>query len=194
MPPKIKFSKADLLHAAFKLTREKGIAALNARAVARELGCSTQPIFRAFASMQDVKAEIIRMASDMHALYLARVTTQAGKPYLAAGMAYIAFADDEPELFKLLFMCDRVIDGTANDTQDMATTRIIDMVERRTGLTREQAEQFHEQIWIFTHGLATMIATRFINFSRERAEQLLTEEYLAARMLYGLGPPEDERE
>ena len=52
MPPKIRFSKADILHVAFNITREKGIDAVNARAIAKELGCSTQPVFRAFHTME----------------------------------------------------------------------------------------------------------------------------------------------
>ncbi len=186
MPPKIRYSKAELLHAAFSLTREQGIGAINARAVARKLGCSTQPIFRAFASMEDVKAEMIRMAADVYAQYLARAAVPTKKPYLAAGMAFLAFADEEPELFKLLFMRDRVCDGTMDEAQDETSNRVVDLVARRTGLPREQAQRFHELFWIFTHGLATTIATRYVSIPRERMEQLLTDEFSAMCKLFGL--------
>ena len=194
MPPKIRYSKADLLHAAFKLTREKGIDAVNARAVGKELGCSTQPIFRAFKSMEDVKGQILRMAMDLYGIYITRSGTVGARPYLYTGMAYLAFARDEPELFKLLFMSRRDPETAAGDLQDETIDFVIDLVMRRTGLNREQAKRFHEHIWIYTHGLAAMIATRYVTISEEKMERLLMDEYLAMRKLYGLPPPEDEAE
>ena len=102
MPPQIRFTKGDLLRAAFTITRSRGIDAVNARSLARELGCSTQPIFRAFNSMSDVKQAMLRMAMETYSSYIARSATLAPKPYLGSGMAYILFAREERELFTLL--------------------------------------------------------------------------------------------
>ena len=187
MPPKIRFSKADILHAAFKMTREQGIASVNARAIAKELGCSTQPIFRAFVNMESIKTEIIRMSSELYNIYMMRSATVADKPYLSMGMAYVAFARDEPELYKLLFMCDRTKDGGPNDVQQQLPEYIIDMVMQRTGLEREQARRFHSQIWIYTYGLATMVSTRYIDVTQEQIEQRMEEIYQAMWLVYGLG-------
>ena len=186
MPPRIQFSRADLLRAAFTLTRTQGIGAVNARAIARELGCSTQPIFRDFRSMEEVRHEILRMAMDTYSVYIARSAELASAPYLGSGMAYLLFAREEPELFKLLFMRDRVSDGTMDESNDITLEYVIGMVMKNTGLTREQALLFHRHLWIYVHGLATMIATRFLTLRDEEAMHLLSEQYRAIRKLYGL--------
>lgn len=191
MPPKIQYTKADLLRVAFKLTRAKGLAAVNARAIAKALGCSTQPIFRAFHSMDEIRNEVMRMGMDLYGLNITRSAANADRPYLRTGLAYLTFAAEEPELFKLLFMRDRISDGTIADISDNTLDYVLDLVMANTGMTREKAMQFHRHLWIYTHGLASMIATRFVTLEVSQYEMLLGEQYHAVRLLYGL-PPEGD--
>ena len=65
MPPVIRFTKEAVLNAAYQLVRREGPAALNARAVAKELGGSTQPIFRAYTGMDELQSDVIRLADDV---------------------------------------------------------------------------------------------------------------------------------
>ena len=44
MPPKAKITKEMIIDAAFEITRESGIEAVNARTISEKLGCSTQPV------------------------------------------------------------------------------------------------------------------------------------------------------
>ena len=188
MPPKIQFTKADLLRTAFGITRTYGISAMNARAIAKKLGCSTQPIFRAFRGMDEVKNEVMRMAFDWYGLYITRATAHAPKPYLASGMAYIAFAREEAELFKLLFMRDRISEGALIEQNDATLDHVLQLVMNNTGLDYERAQAFHYNLWIFAHGLASMIATRFLTMEAAQAEHLLRDQYRAVRALFGLPP------
>ena len=52
MPPKAKVTREMILDAAFDLVRSEGQGALNVRALARRLVCSTQPILYNFATME----------------------------------------------------------------------------------------------------------------------------------------------
>ena len=193
MPPKIQYSKADLLQAAFRLTRAGGLDAANARAIAHELGCSTQPIFRAFRSMDEVRGEMLRMGMDAYAQYIHRGRTLSVLPYLSSGLSYVQFAIEEPELFQMLFMRDRVSDGTLNEeNQDTTLNDVLTLVMRSTGLGLEDARRFHIHLWIFTHGMASMLATRYLILSMEEVEQRLRDAYISTRRLFGLPPiPED---
>ena len=191
MPPKIRYSKAEILHAAFKLTREKGAEAVNARSIAKELGCSTQPIFRAFQNMDNIHAEIRSMSMELYNIYMMRSGTQAKTAYMEAGLAYVTFAREEPEIFRLLFMCDRSGNGAAEAVHQLTPDFIIDIVMNRTGLDRETARRFHSQIWIYMHGLATMITTRYIDVSQEQIESMMEEIYQAMGKLYGITEPKD---
>lgn len=191
MPPKIQFTKGDLLRAAFHITRTQGIAALNARAIARELGCSTQPIFRAFRSMDEIHQEMLRMAMETYSDYIAGSTKLAPMPYMGSGMAYLLFAKEERELFKLLFMRDRMSTSALDEPNDVTMDYVIKLVMKNTGFTRERALDFHYHLWIFTHGLASMIATRFLDLPTDEMMRLLSEQYQATRKLYGLPPVPD---
>ena len=111
MPPKIRYDREAVLQAAYRIARSQGAEAVNARAIARELGCSTQPIFRAFSGMEELRQELLGLARACYNSYMARSATLADKPYKGTGMAYILFAREEPHLFRMLFMRDRPQEG-----------------------------------------------------------------------------------
>ena len=56
MPRATKFLKEDIIEAASAVVKKEGLSAINARRVAKELGCSVQPIFYQFENMEDLKA------------------------------------------------------------------------------------------------------------------------------------------
>ena len=50
MPAKRKIQKEDILQASISIISHEGLNALNARKIAKKLGCSTQPLFYIYAS------------------------------------------------------------------------------------------------------------------------------------------------
>ena len=192
MPPKVQFSREDVRRAAFEITRAQGVSGLNARAIAAQLGCSTQPIFRAFRTMEDLRKEMLGMAMERYSDYIARSATFAAKPYLGTGMAYIRFAREERALFQLLFMRDRVREGTLNEGGDTTIDYVLSLVMKNTGLSREQAAAFHRHLWVYVHGLASMIVTGFLTLSEAEVSALLSDAYRAFRRLYHLPPLPEE--
>ena len=55
MAPKNKFTKEEMVEAALRVVREKGMEGLSAKSMASALGTSTQPVFTAFGSMAGIK-------------------------------------------------------------------------------------------------------------------------------------------
>ena len=108
-------------------------------------------------------------------------------PYKASGMAYIRFAKEEKELFKLLFMRDRTEEDS--ETEDESIDGIIALISRNTGLSNEDARLFHLEMWIFVHGIATMIVTGYLDWEEEYVSRTLTDVYegLKARWCGGNG-------
>ena len=49
MPAKKQVTKEMILNAALKLLQEQGYDAVNLRQLAKELGCSTQPVYLSFS-------------------------------------------------------------------------------------------------------------------------------------------------
>lgn len=180
MPPMIRYTSDAVLSAAFDLVRRSGLSALNARAVAQELGSSTQPIFRLFSGMDELRTGVLQMAKEFIANYIRQALKDSTTPYLTLGMTYVRFARDESELFKALFMRDRGPD--ACETIFPIPDELIKLAQENTTFTAEQAENLHNWLWIFTHGLAVSIATRACCFSEERLLMILTGAYEAATL------------
>ena len=59
MPPKAKVTREEILSACVDIIRESGFSAVNARALASRLGCSTQPIFSNYQSMEELKKDAL---------------------------------------------------------------------------------------------------------------------------------------
>ena len=190
--PKVKISKEDIKTAAVEMVRESGAEALNARALAAKLGCSTQPIFSNFSSMEEIRGEVIRLADGLYQSYI-KNEVESGKypPFKASGMAYIRFAKDEKELFKLLFMRDRTGEKIGNGGE--AGEKIVEMVMESTGLDRKRAYMFHLEMWIYVHGIATMLATGYLNWDWEIISKMLTDAYCGMKERYSAGEEKNER-
>ena len=179
MPPRIQYTKEQIVEAAIAVIRENGPDAFNARAVAQRLGCSTQPLFREFETMEALKGAVLRHANAIYNDYVAKAAARAEKPYKAAGTAYIRFAEEERELFKLLFMRDRKDESTENEDENIDS--YLQMLTETLGIKRETAYDFHIRMWIYTHGMAVMTATGYLHFTDEQVSELLSEEFIALK-------------
>ena len=62
MAPKNKFTKEEMVAAALRVVREKGIDGLTAKTMADALGTSTQPVFTCIGSMDGVRQEVYAAA------------------------------------------------------------------------------------------------------------------------------------
>lgn len=176
VPPKFKFAKEEITNAALNVTRKEGMAGLTARALASELGCSVKPIFGLFKNMEEVQNEVICAANALYQSYVCRGMTE-GKypPYKASGIAYIQFAKEEKELFKLLFMRDRSRETAEENMEELKP--ILQIIQEKTGMSEKEAYTFHIEMWIFVHGMATMIATNYLNLDEEYISKVLTDAY-----------------
>ena len=183
MPPKAKVSREDILSACVEIIRQSGFDAVNARALASRLGCSTQPIFSNYQSMDALKADALNYAEQVYQHYL-RTDMESGEfpPYKASGMAYIRFAREQRELFKLLFMRDRTNEEKAAGEELEA---LLSLIRQSMGLSWEEAYRFHMEMWIYVHGIATMIATAYLEWDLDFISAALTDAYQGLRLRFG---------
>ena len=110
MPPKTKFTKEEIVDAAYEILRVEGEEALTAREVGKRLGTSSSPIFTVFSSMGELKDAALKKATDKFIEYM-NVADEYYPAYKKRGMQWIKFAKDEPVLFGILFMKRNVGDG-----------------------------------------------------------------------------------
>lgn len=179
MPPKNKFTKDEILDTAFEIVRKHGMAALTARSLAEKLNCSVKPIFGMFKNMDELQQAVTEKAGDFYREKIYTAMRESKElPYKASGLAYIRFAKDEPELFKLGFMCDRSKTSAEKiDTETPETKVIIELLENKLGLSHEDACRFHLENWVYVHGIATMIATGFLDWDDDFIDSSLSDCY-----------------
>lgn len=174
MPPKPKVTKEHILQGALSIVRKGGTNALTAKALAKELSCSTQPIFWHYESMDSLKKEVFEAALAVFGERL-RIGDPHSSPYLTIGLNYIRFATEERELFRLLFMSDF-------GQRDLVSSRvemdyILGIIEASEDISDENAQIIYREMWLFSHGIAAMIATRTAAFTEKEVRDMLSDVY-----------------
>lgn len=183
MPPKVKITKEDIIRSAVELVRKNGVQAINARTIAADLNCSTQPVFSNFATMDELRGAVIEAADKLCNEYMKReVESAVYPPYKANGIAYIRFAKEEKELFKLLYMRDRSGENAPLETN--ASIEMTEIIHNNTGVDGDTAKLFHLEMWSYVHGIATMIATGYYDLDWELISKMLTDAYQGLKKQY----------
>ena len=175
MPKKQQISKEMILNAALDVIREGGSEALGTRAVARKLGVSTQPVCSQFASISELEQETYRAAVALYNRRTEEAMKGSDRPYRASGLAYIAFAREEPQLFRWLFMRDRSKNPSDDPTEAEPYLAIL---QETLGLSHDDALLFYLEMWTVVHGIATMVATSYFDWNEELISRVLTDFYL----------------
>lgn len=177
MPPKPKYTKEEIVNAAYELTREKGIEAVVAREVGKRLNTSSSPVFTAWSSMDELKEEIWKMAKQKYQQYMADIFdyTPAFKEF---GMRCVGFAAQEPNLFRLLFLSKRDEHSPyARFQQEFGSifTSLVEEIEKSFELSKEEAEDLLNQMIIFANGIASFVLTDTESFSKEAVSRHLSQ-------------------
>jgi len=199
LPPKVKYTKDEITQAALTLIRREGKEGLTARALGEALGCSSRPIFTAFANMDEVLQEAIKAARARYNEYI-EIGLGAEYAFGGVGKMYFRFANDEPRLFELLFMSNvgqqsrrLSFDESSPMKHDPSShqgatplgevlpiiddnnERIVASIEQGFGFSREVAMQFYQRLWIFTHGLACLCVTGVSQVTEAEALAMMAE-------------------
>lgn len=183
MPPKFKFTREQIVAAALEVTRKNGITGLTARGLAAELGSSAKPIFGLFQNMEEVQREVVSAANTLYQSYIKKgMADNKFPPYKASGIAYIQFAKEEKELFKLLFMRDRTDEKIKENREEIRP--ILDLIMKNLGIDENEAYFFHLELWLYVHGIATMIATNYLEWDIEFIDKALTDAYQGLKNRY----------
>ena len=183
MPPKIRITKESIVATAVDLVRRDGAGAINARTIAKELSCSTQPVFSNFATMDELRLAVVNAADTLYREYTEQEVASGKYPvYKATGMAYIRFAKEEKELFKLLFMRDRSAEQKEVETED--TQKLFSMVENHPGIAGNNTKLFHLEMWAYVHGIATMMATNYFEIDTDLISEMLTDAFQGLKRRY----------
>ena len=158
---------AAIVREAREIMREQGVAALNLSEIARRLGMQTPSLYEYFPGKMALYDHLFGLGMRLFREQMAQVNPdadlsewQSAERYMTA---YLQFAIDNPELFKLVF--ERHVPGFVPSEASMAEasaalaegTRSLEAIlvssQRHTGLTVEQTRDIFLALM---HGIAAL--------------------------------------
>lgn len=159
MPPKPIIDTKDVLAVALSIVRDNGIENINARSVAKALNCSTKPLFRLYKNMGELKQDLFFQMNKYCSDYLQEY---AGfhKDYIGVALRYISFAEEEPNLFKALFMSNTITKTTlATMPMDQDIEGLLNEISKTAEVNKQEAQAIYQKMWLLSHGIASIVAT-----------------------------------
>lgn len=194
MPAIKKVSKEAIIDAAVDILREEGALAINARSVAKKLGCSTQPIYLSFQNMDELKAAMTQRAIDQHIQHV-RESLRAHDDssssyskysrYSSYGMGFVKFAAQEKFLFRWLYLEDRRSDPHQDD---VLMPEIVAAIVEEYGYTEETARKLHQDMTYYSYGLAILANTGHLDLTDEELLAAFRREFTALAICCGVSP------
>ncbi len=185
VPAARKVSKDEIIDAAVEVLRDGGFSAVNARSVARKLGCSTQPIYFSFQSMDELKAALSERAIRMHTRRVRdslRAHEGNDSRYSSYGMGFVRFAAEEKQLFRWLYLESHQLGPYQND---VLLPEIIAVIVEEFGYSEEVARRFHQDMTYFTYGLAILANTDHLHLTETELREAFRREFRALTAIYG---------
>ena len=184
MPTKIRISKDMILDAAFEIVRQYGMEKLSNRELANKLKCSIRPIYYQFENVEEMQKELYIKIEKYFYEFLLDNMIDGIPQYKQVGINYIKFAKKENKLFQTLFMSetglrpDAFVSKAGDDYKEIEK-----LVKISTHLKEDDIKDFHTKMWIFCHGIATLVANNTINLTDDQIQQLLSYEFQALMLL-----------
>ena len=185
MPAVRKASREQIIDAAVAILRDDGFSAINARSVAKKLGCSTQPIYFSFQSMDELKAALSERAIRMHTRRVRdslRAHEGNDSRYSSYGMGFVRFAAEEKQLFRWLYLESHQLGPYQND---VLLPEIIAVIVEEFGYSEEVARRFHQDMTYFTYGLAILANTDHLHLTETELREAFRREFRALTAIYG---------
>ena len=166
MPPKNKYSRKEVVKAAFKVVDDYGLSNLTARRVADRLGSSTAPVYSHFANMEELTNAVIEDVRTLFLDYTRRPYTDI--LFLNMGTGIAMFACEHRKLYRSMLL------ETSNYRE--AVFGILEVLKsdmagdpRFAAWTAEERQVLLRKMWTFTHGLSSMISAGLLDECSEES-------------------------
>lgn len=174
MPPKTRITKEMILDAAFEIVRREGIENVSARAVAKKLDCSTQPVMYNFPTAESLRKAVCKKADEFHMQYIMDVKNRFELPVLEIAVSYVRFAAEEPRLFKCLFQTGHFFSQTIRDLiDDDAIKPVLESLAATLKSDVQYAKEYFFARYLMVHGLASLVADGSMEYNENYVLELI---------------------
>ncbi|MCR4739519.1 MAG: hypothetical protein K5886_04570 [Lachnospiraceae bacterium] len=166
------------MNTAFDMTREAGFDALTARRLAERLNSSTQPIFRAYENMDTLREDLFYKCVDFFGERIGASVTAFEPAYYSISLKYVELAQSEYYLFDLIASVDRFENSEWGAyLQKGDTDKITESFPDSDKLNQDQKNELLNLLWIFTHGLAVLVAGKRLIVDEDGAGLMIKRAY-----------------
>lgn len=186
MAPKNKFSKQQIIDAAFHIAKTEGMDSITIRKVADQLGSSIAPIYVNFNDVQELKQAVVKKVVDVSHRLLEENNT--GNPFSDIGVASLQFAEAYPVLVRDFIM--KQNDYLQDYDQDMGESLIAHMKKdpELKDFTEEELQTILFKMRAFQTGLTVMVANGLLpeKLDMEKMKEMLdsaAEDVVTATLL-----------
>ena len=168
MPRQPRFSKDDIVAAGLRIVRASGFEAISARALGKELGTSSSPVFTMFKDMNEV-TDAIRTAAEKTFTVRMNGVTEYFPAFKEFGLRLVTFAKEEPNVFQMLFLGK----DARPEIAEKIARECLGSAEQGYGLTPELAEMLFRQMWPVACGIAALCVKHPEDFTEEEVSKTL---------------------
>lgn len=170
MARKVQISKDIILQAALDMLIRDGYSSINIKTLAKEIGCSTQPIVWHFDNMEGLRVALWEYAISYAKNKLDTNVSNAVEAFEHTGRAYVDMAVNEPNLFRFLYLGENKRDSI-NNFETIITNKNnseqIRNIAEYLGIPEENVSRYLQNTIIYAYGVATLVATKVIAASEE---------------------------
>lgn len=169
MPRQPRFSREDIVAAGLRIVKSNGCEAVSARALGKELGTSSSPMFTMFKDMNEVMEAISSAAQNTFFKYMEGVTDYS-PAFKEFGLRLVSFAKEESNLFQMLFLgknaCPEIAEKIAKDC--------LFQVNQGYELTKDHADLLFRQMWPVACGIAALCIKHPDDYPEDTVSQTLS--------------------
>lgn len=176
--PKQRITREQVVDAAFRLARERGMEGVLVKELANRLGCSVQPIYTYCNSMETLRGAVEERTTAFVREYAAR-HRDPSDPFRSTGLAYLRLAKEEPHLYRIFFSrpqgggnWEELYEREADPERGAELTRAL-------GLSPAAARQLHLHMLLYTAGVGHVLAASRGEMAVDTAAEQLESAYQA---------------
>lgn len=178
MPSSPKIPKELILEYALKILIRDGYTALNIKSLAKEIGCSTQPISWHFGNMDGLREALAKEALYYANQKLRPYSENCIEAFLQIGYSYVNMAFDEPNLFQFIYMGEskQYCRGDFNSIlTDNGNAVLIEGLSQYLHVDKGDVGKFVQRMVVYTHGIASLIAVGVLQGTKEEVYKMISE-------------------
>lgn len=166
MPRKRKILKEHILDAALNLMKEEGFHRFTARRIATHLNASTQPIYKEFKNMDDLKENLLEYVKEILEDKVFHLHSDQSD-LTDVCINYVYLASKESTLFSALFMDRELSVHSLHKHIQKTLHQIIQRTEGLEDTTEEDRQSLLDILWPAIHGFSVLTSQGIYSYSDE---------------------------